>query len=141
MDWSPGKATPIESSGNPREELAALLEARKSVAHALSLLTADVAATLGWTRDRADDLVTDEATTLVDFLREEDRNWPFPARIVERVQQRIHDEFIDTTWPPCPRHATHPLWITGQEPWLWECPSGGVQVPLGGLGSLEGREG
>jgi hypothetical protein len=33
-----------------------------------------------------------------------------PAKIVDDVQQALHEEFIDTTWPACPRHRRHPLW-------------------------------
>lgn len=130
--------TPWGDRGHSRNELALVLEARKPVAQALSLLTADVEATLGWNHDQAQDLVTDEAAKVVDYLRQEDRNWPFTARVIENVQQRIHDEFIDATWPACPRHPTHPLWPTDYEPWLWECRAAEIQVPLGQLGSVAG---
>jgi hypothetical protein len=53
------------------------------------------------------------------------------SKIVEEVQQRIHDEFMDTVWPACPRHSNHPLWY--EAGWWW-CQQDGVQVaPLGGL--------
>ena len=28
----------------------------------------------------------------------------YVERVVTDVQQEIHDEFIETSWPPCPRH-------------------------------------
>ena len=53
------------------------------------------------------------------------------SKAVDDVQQRIHDEFIDTVWPACPRHSNHPLWY---EAGGWWCQEDGVQVaPLGGL--------
>jgi hypothetical protein len=30
---------------------------------------------------------------------------------VEDLEQRLHDTFVDTTWPACPRHRQHPLWL------------------------------
>ena len=32
-------------------------------------------------------------------------------RVVEDVQQYIHDCFIDTSWPACPVHPNHPMWF------------------------------
>ena len=56
----------------------------------------------------------------------------FVEKVVEDVQQRLQDEFIDTTWPACPRHPNHPLnYADG----AWRCPRDGAPVaPLGGLG-------
>jgi hypothetical protein len=52
------------------------------------------------------------------------------SKIVEDVQQRIHDEFIDTAWPACPRHS---IIRCGEAGWWW-CRQDGVKVaPLGGL--------
>ena len=51
-------------------------------------------------------------------------------KVVEVVQQRLQDEFVDTTWPACPRHPNHPLeYTTG----VWSCPRGGVVARLGEL--------
>jgi hypothetical protein len=38
----------------------------------------------------------------------------FIGGVVDDVQQYIHDTFIDTTWPACPRHPNHPLWLRGR---------------------------
>jgi hypothetical protein len=52
-------------------------------------------------------------------------------KVVDDVQQRIHNEFIDTTWPACPRHGDHPLWY---ESGGWWCDRDKAQIaPLGGL--------
>lgn len=46
-------------------------------------------------------------------------------RLVEDIQQQIHDEHISTTWPTCPLHGTHPLWVHGGH---WVCQRAGVSV-------------
>ena len=51
-------------------------------------------------------------------------------KVVDDVQQRLQDEFVDTTWPACPRHLNHPL-EHGEG--LWHCPRGGFVVRLGEL--------
>jgi hypothetical protein len=52
-------------------------------------------------------------------------------KVVGDVQQRMHDEFVDTTWPRCPLHANHPLWYEGG---VWRCPSSNAaQAELGQL--------
>lgn len=52
-------------------------------------------------------------------------------KVVEVVQQHIHDSFIDTVWPACPRHPNHPLWY---EAGVWCCERDQVHIaPLGGL--------
>jgi hypothetical protein len=35
----------------------------------------------------------------------------FGQRFVDEFQQRIHDEFVDVSWPRCPYHPNHPLWF------------------------------
>jgi hypothetical protein len=53
------------------------------------------------------------------------------AKLVDDVQQRIHDLFIDTTWPHCPRHGRHPLWFRDG---AWWCEQDAVRVAeLGAL--------
>ena len=51
-------------------------------------------------------------------------------KVVEDVQQRLQDEFVDTTWPACPRHPNHPLDFKADG---WSCPRGGVVARLGEL--------
>ena len=54
--------------------------------------------------------------------------------VVEQVQEIFHDGFIHTTWPPCPRHHQHPLWLHGE---YWMCEQDDVAVArLGELPSL-----
>ena len=52
-------------------------------------------------------------------------------KLVEDVQQAVHDTFIDTTWPACARHGRHPLWYADG---AWWCTQDRVVVaPLGEL--------
>jgi hypothetical protein len=113
-----------------RDEVEAALARHPELAGTFDLLVSDISATLAWPRTEAAGFVIDTARGILDFL--EDEKWTFAERVIENVQQRIHDEFIDTSWPECPAHGRHPLWLTGEPPWLWMCT--GVRVPLGGLG-------
>jgi hypothetical protein len=55
-----------------------------------------------------------------------------PAKLVDDVQQFIHDLFIDTTWPRCPVHHRHPLWYRDGS---WWCDRDHLAVAeLGALG-------
>lgn len=53
-------------------------------------------------------------------------------RVVEEVQQYIHDSFIDTAWPSCPHHPNHPMWFTDG----WWRADGQPVARLGDLASL-----
>jgi hypothetical protein len=59
----------------------------------------------------------------------------YREKVVEEVQQYFHDLFIHTTWPSCPRHRRHPLWLHGE---FWTCEQDGV--PIGRLGELDCAE-
>jgi hypothetical protein len=121
----------IPTRDEVRDEVQAALARHADVAATFDLLASDISATIGWPRTESADFVVDTAWGVLDFL--EDQKWPFAERVIENVQQRMHDEFIDTSWPECPAHGQHPLWIRGGSPWLWTCT--GVSVPLGGLRS------
>lgn len=56
------------------------------------------------------------------------------ATLVEDVQQRFHDRFVDTTWPACPRHPAHPLWYAEG---AWWCTQDRVMIAR--LGELPAR--
>jgi hypothetical protein len=92
-------------------------------ARIVALLEQDVACTLG---DAHGAVVRASARAIVRF------GLPDPeTKLVEEVQQSIHDTFVDTTWPACPRHRTHPLWYANG---AWWCTQDSVVVaPLGGL--------
>src|SRR5437867_11756440 len=96
-------------SGASRDDVEAALTGFSSIRASLDLLAADVASTLGWARKDAEAFIADTAAVIIEFL--EDTAWRFDLRVIENVQQRIHDEFIDTSWPACPIHGLHPLWV------------------------------
>jgi|SRR6266850_1300121 len=54
----------------------------------------------------------------------------YEQRVIDDVQQRLHDEFVNTTWPTCPLHQNHPLWYS--KGW-WRCPKEGAIARLGEL--------
>jgi hypothetical protein len=51
--------------------------------------------------------------------------------VAENIQQEFHDCFIDITWPECPLHRRHPLWLHGGS---WVCEQ--LDAPLAALGEL-----
>lgn len=59
----------------------------------------------------------------------------FTQRLVDDFQQRMHDEFIDVSWPRCPRHPNHPLWLIEG---IWRCTKDDVAVAR--LGELPSQE-
>ena len=83
-----------------------------------SELIADLAVTLGGDHGAR---VHATAARLQAFLDAES----VAGRVVDEVQQQIHDEHICSTWPTCPRHRNHPLWRHGV---VWVCERDGVTV-------------
>jgi hypothetical protein len=88
-------------------------------------LTLDLHATVG---PGHDDVVLDHAVRLRQFI---DGVASYIQRVVDETQQDIHDAFIDTAWPKCPRHP-HPLWFRDGS---WWCERDGLCVAR--LGELE----
>ena len=96
----------------------------------LKLVAADVIATLGWSVEEAEALVRENSGAWC-------AGFPRVLLVAEDVQQRLHDDRIDTTWPTCPEHPHHPLRLTDKLPAVWTCPSTGETVgALGGLASV-----
>ena len=96
------------------------------VADSLEQLRRDLRAT---GRGQYVHFVAARAADVATFVDEPGR---FVDKVVEDVQQRLQDEFIDTTWPACPRHPNHPLdYAAG----AWRCPRDGEVVAS--LGSLK----
>ena len=99
-------------------------------ARVVQLLLRDVRATLGSIHD---DIVISNAKRLREFTTMSDFEW----HVANDVQQQIHDEFIDTSWPACPRHPHHPLWYGDRG---WSCDQEPeVVAPLGSLRLLFDR--
>ena len=95
----------------------------------IDLLLGDLHATIGAAHDR---LVLENAERLRQFIDEPDT---YIERVVEDTQQDIHDYFIDTTWPQCPHHHGHPLWLHDRG---WWCEKDGVLVAA--LGNLSPKQ-
>lgn len=96
----------------------------------LELLLRDVTATLGTLQAVNARMFASEDVTLNPHRSGED--------LVQNIQQCFHDEFIDTTWPACPRHPNHPLWFGRDD--SWGCTKDGVAVArLGELGQLRNQ--
>lgn len=94
------------------------------------LLAADVVATMGWSQDKAERFVTRHGRLV----------GPDVLVAAEDVQQRFHDERIDTTWPACHEHPHHPLRLADKLPAVWTCPMTGRAVcALGALASVLGE--
>jgi hypothetical protein len=76
-----------------------------------------------------DYLAANNAAWLRECIEEAAR---YVQQVVDETQQDIHDGFIDTVWPKCPRHK-HPLWCRDG---AWWCEQDGLLVaPLGRLAS------
>ena len=88
----------------------------------------DVAATIG---AGYEDLIQYAAAHLRTFRDDPD---DYIDKVVEDVQQEFHDLFIDTTWPACPFHPHHPLWLHNEQ---WMCEQ--TQTPVAPLGGLRTR--
>lgn len=87
---------------------------------AIALITHDVEATLG-TRHKDD--IREQAS----LRRTIDAAGPdeYCVSVAEEVQQVFHDCYIDITWPRCPFHDRHPLWMHDG---CWTCEELGARV-------------
>ena len=95
-------------------------------ARIVRLLTRDVASTVNARHEAAIIEVAARLRLYVSSLEE------YESRVVDDLQQYLHDTFADTIWPRCPHHPNHPLWHS--DGW-WCCTHIGVRVrALGSLG-------
>jgi hypothetical protein len=93
------------------------------------LLERDLARTLG---DNHVSLVR----TAVENNRGLDRD-DLGEKLVHDVQQIVHDTFVDSTWPACPKHQNHPLWYNDGS---WWCEADNVEIArLGQLATTSTR--
>ena len=105
-----------------------MILADPKVTTALNRLRLDIQATglsqyLAFVQDAVENLVDNDYDQPSDFVQQ----------VVDVVQQRFQDEFIDTTWPACPRHQNHPL---DYGDGIWHCPRDRTAVAQ--LGELKG---
>jgi len=92
-------------------------------ARAVELLVRDVVVTVG---EEHAAYVVARAAALREFDLADTAD-----KLVEDVQEEIHDTFVDTSWPECPRHGKHPLWYRDG---AWYCDH--LEEPVARLGEL-----
>ena len=100
----------------------------------IEALARDVAATVGL-RDRAAFInrLVGEALDMRSRISPKPDVHSFRDYLVAEFQQRMHDEFVDVSWPRCPRHPNHPMWL---QDGAWHCAKDDVRIALlGELGS------
>jgi hypothetical protein len=106
--------------------------AAEDEARAVALLSNDVEVTLGAGHA---DVIRSEASTRRTFFNEPDTidvdSDEYLEKVAEEVQQYFHDCFVDTTWPECPFHRRHPLWLHHGS---WTCEQ--LDAPVARLGEL-----
>ena len=91
----------------------------QDAARVAALLTKDVVSTLG---PRHAPIVAAAADNHRQFVGDYDLYVEF---LVSGVQQDVHCDLFDTTWPACPRHPQHPLWLHDGS---WCCEQDGVAI-------------
>lgn len=94
---------------------------------AASLLKQDIAGTLGATYQALVDRHIERLLPFADWSED-----VLAARVIDDVQQEVHNTFVDTSWPHCPMHPHHPLWY---EDGAWRCSERGAAVAA--LGDLD----
>jgi hypothetical protein len=101
-------------------------------ARVVSLVQRDVEVTLGAGHEG---FIRREASLRREFFNDPDSIDVAPdeylQKVAEEVQQFFHDDFVDTTWPECPFHRRHPLWVQNRH---WVCEQLGA--PVAKLGEL-----
>lgn len=117
------------------------------------MIAHDLTATLGWDARRAQAEARDALGNVASWLpttqrwealgptTQRDVLYDVVVKAVEDLQQYLHDTFVDTSWPPCPRHPNHPLWLEESEDGaiVWQCAQD--QVVVAPLGKLPGADG
>ncbi len=91
------------------------MDVAEALVHAGPLVD-DLVATVPLEREAARNVVLEYLT---DPYWVDDDPW-WLHHLVESVQEQIQEDRIKTTWPPCPRHLSHPLWLEEPPaPELW----------------------
>ncbi len=120
--------------------MATVDDARLEDVEGVGLLVADLVATLGWPREIANDVAEREFKTArsnSSFYDDDEDVAAITFRAVEETQQWLHDTFLDSTWPACPLHSNHPLWLSDEAPRSWCCPASGDRLAqVGQLGAV-----
>jgi hypothetical protein len=95
-------------------------------ARAVALVTHDVEVTVGTGQQ---EVIRREASMRRTFFNEPDAidvdSREYLQKVAEEIQQYFHDCFVDITWPECPLHRRHPLWLHQGS---WTCEQMSVRV-------------
>lgn len=105
--------------------------------HLVALLEHDVQATLGRSYEPLIRQTAEEHRMFFDQHAGEDESVldQFFDRVVDDTQRYFH-RFVDTSWPPCPEHPHHALWLVDDH---WTCKETGTAY--GRLGEFGGTAG
>jgi hypothetical protein len=132
------------------EERAAVRIDEQAFARAAELIAHDLTATLGWGGGKAQAearaalgnrlgrLPTRLAWDEFDPATQREVLDEVVVGAVEDLQQFVHDTCVDTSWPACPRHPNHPMWLAAREGGgsVWCCL--GDEAEIAPLGMLPG---
>ena len=98
------------------------------VERVVAAVSRDLSVTLGWSDDVARSFVLGHGGVTA-YAEHADDALALAERVIDSTQQAVHDEGIDTSWPPCPRHGSHPLTIEADL--VWRCPKEDQADPTG----------
>ena len=102
---------------------------------AIEKIVHDLVSTLGWDQEEARRFIIPEVWNATEIKRTGGLwHWNVTFWLGENVQQSLHDQHVDTSWPSCPWHLRHPLWLAPYDSTdlSWTC-SGRVVARLGEL--------
>lgn len=104
--------------------------------HVIQALVHDVGATIGL-KDEAEFTawLLAQGRDALEKSRSKTDLASFRDELVADFQQGVHDEFIDVSWPRCPRHPNHPMWL---QDGAWWCTKDDVRIAK--LGALPSRQ-
>jgi hypothetical protein len=119
----------MQNADEPKRDDISEVEERRVTA----LLCADAEATVGSGYEHA---IAAAAARRRDYSYGPTAPATYADDVADDVQQRMHDEFIDTSWPSCPRHPKIPM---GSHQGDW-CCDGDPIAPLGALSILRTHE-
>ena len=109
-------------------------------------LVHDLVVTMDWDRQDAIDRILIWVTNPYETITTARPN-DAVKMLTEVVQTELHDRMEHTSWPPCPDHPHHPLWLNPGEDvdideLFWYCPTSGRAIAqLGGLTAATERDG
>lgn len=102
---------------------------------ALELFVDDLVSTLGWSRGEARKRVRARSATRADAVDTESGG-EHALAVAADLQADLHDDPDTSTWPACPTHLNHPLWLQPEHSpgAAWTCPT--TRLPVARLGEL-----